>query len=96
MNKIWGHGEELLKDFVNEINSFHQTIKFKADWSKEKVDFLDVKVTLKNGVLSTDLFVKPTDTHRFLDPNSCHPYHCEKGILYSQTLICSDISSSDK
>ena len=28
----------------------------------------------------TDLFVKPTDTHQFLDPSSSHPYHCKKGI----------------
>ena len=80
---IWEHGEESLQEFINEINSFHPTIKFTADWSKEKVNFLDVEVTLKNSVLSTDLFVKPTDTHQFLDPTSCHPYHCKKGIPYS-------------
>ena len=97
---IWEHGEESLKEFINEINSFHPTIKFTVDWSKEKNNFLDVDVTLKNGVLSTDLFVKPTDTHQFLDPTSCHPYHCKKGIPYRQTLrldrICSDNSKFDK
>ena len=36
---IWKHGEESLKEFINEINSFHPTIKFTADWSKEKVIF---------------------------------------------------------
>ena len=97
---MWEHGEELLKEFINKINSFHPTIKFTADWSKEKVNFLDVEVTLNNGVLSTDLFVKPTDTHQFLDLTSCHPYHCKKGVPYSQTLrfnkICSDDNNSDK
>ena len=96
---IWEHGEESLKEFLNEINSFHSTIKFTADWSKEKVNFLDVEVTLNNGVLSTDLFVKPTDTHQFLDPTSCHHYHCKKATPYSQTLkleICSDNSNFDK
>ena len=75
---IWEHGEELLKEFLNEINSFHSTIKFTADWSKEKVNFLYVEVTLNNGVLSTNLFVKPTDKHQFLDPTFCHPYYCKK------------------
>ena len=65
---IWKHGEESLKEFINAINSFHPTIKFTAYWSKEKVHFLDVEVTLENGALSTDLFVKPTDTHLYLDP----------------------------
>ena len=48
----------------------------------------------------TDLFVKATDTHQCLDPSSCHPYHCKKGIPYSQALrlnrICSDKESFDK
>ena len=48
---------------------------------------LDVVMKLIDGVLKTDLFVclfvKLTDTHLFLDPTSCHPYHCKKGILYS-------------
>ena len=83
---IWEHGEESLKEFITEANSFHPTIKFTANWSKEKVNFLDVKVTFINGVLSPDLFVKPTDTHQFLDPTSCHPYHCKKSTPYSQTL----------
>ena len=39
---------------------------------REKVNFLDVEVTLYNGVLSTDLFVKPNDTHQVLDPTSRH------------------------
>ena len=67
---------------------------------KKKVSFLDVEVTLNNGVLSTDLFVKPTDTHQFFDPTSPHRYHCKKGIPYSQTLrlnrICSDNNNFDK
>ena len=60
---IWEHGEEFLKKFLIEINSLHATIKFTADWSNEKGNFLNVEVTLKNGILSPDLFVKPTDTH---------------------------------
>ena len=71
-----------------------------ADWSKEKVNFLGIKVTLKNGLLSTDLFVKPTDTHHSLDPTFCHSYHCKKDMPYIQTLrfnrICSDNSDFDK
>ena len=97
---IWKHGEEPLKEFINEINSFHLTTTFTTDWSKEKVNFLDVEVTLKNGVLSTNLFVKHTDAHQFLDPTSCHHYHCKKGIPYSQTLrlnrICYDNCNFDK
>ena len=48
----------------------------------------------------TDLFLKSTDTHQFLDPSSSHPYYCKKGIPYSQALrfnrICYDSESFDK
>ena len=48
----------------------------------------------------TDLFVKHTDTHQFLDPSSSHLFHCKKGIPYSQALrlnrICSDNKSFTK
>ena len=40
------------------------------------------------------------DTHQFLDPSSSCPYHCKKGIPYSQALrlnrICPDNESFDK
>ena len=48
----------------------------------------------------TDLFVKPTDKHQFLDLSSSHPYHCKERIPYSQALrlnrICSDNERFDK
>ena len=71
------HREGSLKKIINDINSFHSTIKFTANWSKEKVNFLDVEINLKNGVLSTDLFVKLTNTHQFLDPTSYYPFSFE-------------------
>ena len=41
----------------------------------------------------TDLFVKLTVKHLFIDPSSSQPNHCKKGVAYSQALrprrICS-------
>ena len=97
---IWEHGEESLENFLNKLNNFHPTIKFTAEYSKEAINFLDVNVRLVEGELMTDLFVKPTDTHQFLDPNSSHLYHCKKGIPHGQALklnrICSDNESFDE
>ena len=96
----WELGEESLEKFINKLNTFHQTTKFTAEYSKKAINFLDVNVRLVEGELMTDLFLKPTDTHQLLDPSPSHPYHCKKGIPYSQTLrlnrICSDIESFHK
>ena len=78
---MWEHGEESLKMLLEKINKFHPTIKFAADWSYSSVNFLDVKVIMKDGKIITDLYVKPTDTHQYLDSSSCHPYHCKKVSL---------------
>ena len=97
---LWEHGENKLKSFIDKINKAHPTIKFTAEWSKTSINFLDVTVSLIEGVIETDLFVKPTDSHQYLQSSSCHPFHCKKGIPYSQALrlnrICSETSSFDK
>ena len=41
---IWEHGEESLEKFLNKLNTFHPTIKFPAENSKEAIDCSDVKI----------------------------------------------------
>ena len=69
-----------------EVALIHPTINLTADWSYSSVNLLDVKVIFNDGKIITDLYVKPTDTHRYLDSSSCHPYHCKKSNPYSQAL----------
>ena len=88
------HGEEKLLEFINFLNSAHHSIKFTAEYSKESVNFLDVKVIRKEDRIITDLYTKPTDTHQLLHHSSCHPNHTKRGIPYGQALrlrrICSE------
>ena len=55
---IWEYGEDSLKQFIETLNACHPTIKFTAEWSKEKPNFLDVSITLRNRQLETDLHIK--------------------------------------
>ena len=64
---VWTHGEPALQLFVDELNHFHGTIKFTANWSTEAVVFLDTQVYLRNGLVETDLHIKPTDTPLSMD-----------------------------
>ena len=75
---IWPHGEEQLVEFLDKMNQFHPSIKFMAKSSAKPVLFLDMKVTVENEIcLTTDLYVKLTDTHQYLHKDSCHPGHCK-------------------
>ena len=91
---VWLHREEKLRDFIDFLNGAHESIKFTAEWSSERVNFLDLQVIKQGNKLVTDLFTKPTDTHQPLHRTSCHPSHTKKGIPYSQALrirrICSE------
>ena len=63
---VWLHGEEKLSEFINFLNGAHHSLKFTAEWSKEKINFLDVQVIREGTKLMTDLYSKPTDTHQLL------------------------------
>ena len=88
---IWENREESLRDFIDQVNLFHPTIKFTAEYSKEEVTFEDLNIKLIDGELQTDLFVKPADTHQFLDPTSSHPYQAAR-----LNRICSNNTNFDK
>ena len=68
------------------MNRLHTTIKIEAEWSKSSINFLDVLITLKGGIIKTDLYVVYPDNHQYLYVFSCHPFHCKKTIPYSQAL----------
>ena len=91
---LWKHEEEKLKKFIKYLNEKYPTIKCTAEWSQTSINFLDVTVSLIGGKITTDLYVKATDSHQYLHSSSCHPYHCKKRIPYNQALrlnrICSD------
>ena len=57
---IWEHGEKSLERWLEYINSYHNTIKFTAEWSKTEINFLDttVKKDPKTNKLYTDLYKK--------------------------------------
>ena len=54
--------------------------------NKENINFLDVNISLSNGHLMTNMYVKPADCHQYLDYSSSHPNHIKRSIVYSQFL----------
>jgi hypothetical protein len=93
----WTEGLAICLDFIQYANSFHPTIKFTADCSTENNIFLDTTFTLKDDTITFELYSKPTDTHPYLLPSSCHLPHCAKGMAYRHAIrirrICSDVNT---
>ena len=82
---IWlGSWEESCK-FFNYLNSFHMTIKFDEPYYNKddnSCNFLNLKISIDDGVIHTDLYRKPTDKPHALLPSSAHPNHITTNIEY--------------
>ena len=72
---IWTHGEEELENFLKSLNEFDPCIKFTYESNKESITFLDIKVSLRNAKVFTNVYVTPTDCHQYLHYLSALPYH---------------------
>ena len=93
---VWDHSLESLHCFVDALNSFHPSIKFTYTVSSEKVNFLDVTVSKSNNLdFVTEVYVKPTNIHQYVEYSSCHPKSCKNGIPFSQCKRYRRIISDD-
>ena len=66
--------KRVLRKF-EKLNDFNQYIKFTYEYSAENIPFVDPKMTLKNGKITADLHVKPTDCHQFWHFSSAYRNH---------------------
>ena len=91
---IWPHGKDTLQTFLENANRTHPNISYTHEYSTTAVSFLDVIIKINNGIISTSLYKKNTDNHRYLHYTSCHPMHMKNYTIFSQNLrykrICSD------
>ena len=97
---IWTHGPESFQLFIEFAQTYstrknmNSKLKYEVHHSNDQVNFLDVTVKVDNGFLSTTVYSKPTDSHVYLNVNSCHPEHVIKNIPKGQFTrlrrICSD------
>ena len=84
---------EEFTDYLNE-NVLPEKIVFEMENSREKLSFLDVNIGLREGYLITEIYPKPTDSHQYLNPKSCHPpsvaNNNQLGVALRVRRNCSD------
>lgn len=94
---VWNDSMENLQIFIDKINNFHPSIKFTYNISQTSVSFLDVVASKGKSLdIVTDVFVKETNVHQYLEYTSSHPKSCKSGIPFSQAKRYRRIISDDK
>ena len=97
---IWQHRKEKIKKFLKALNNSQPTIKFTAEYSLDKANFLDLEVIRcgKNSLQTylSKLRILRMQTYQYLKLSSCYVYHSQKFVPYSQALRFNRICSENK
>jgi hypothetical protein len=99
---IWPHQSESLDEFIDFCQNYskqkkmNSKISYEVNKSTKEVNFLDVKISLVDGNITTSLYTKPTDAFLYLNTSSNHPKHVKRNIPKGQFIrvrrICSQNS----
>ena len=77
------HGKEHLEIFLQEFNNFNPDLKFTYESNEKQIPFLELKVKLNEGKISTDLYIESKDRHQYPHFTSSHPNHTKRSIVYT-------------
>ncbi|CAJ0958904.1 unnamed protein product [Ranitomeya imitator] len=94
---VWTGTLDSLKEFHEHLNSIVSELKFTIQYNMREISFLDTLV-LKNtkGLLTLDLYSKPTDCNSLLHYSSCHPRTTKDSLPRSQfTRIARIVTDPD-
>ena len=94
---IWNNNYNL-KTFLDMANSLDISISFTVETGKPQLPFLDIMV-IKNrdNSISTDIFYKSTNSHRYLDFRSCHQHHTKVNVPFNLgQRICKIVSNNER
>ena len=50
---------------MTAFNNYKLNLKLTHRYSREKINFLDLKVKFKNGSLVASVYIKPNDWHQY-------------------------------
>ena len=72
---MWRHTFGNINVIEDALNSLDPMLhyEFNTSINNHYIPFLDVKVIINQGHISTDIYHKPTDRFNYLPFNSCHP-----------------------
>ena len=84
---------QLWEEFTASMNN-HPGLTWEFNTPINKVDFMDLTISITNGHISSSLFERPLNLHLYIPPHSAHPPRLLPGIVHSTLfrifILCSD------
>ena len=93
---LWTSPLEKLELFLIFLNSIDSYLQFTIEVGENELCFLDLKLTLKDNKMHTTDYSKPTDSHLYLQADSCHHLPSILGIQKGVALRLRRICSTDE
>ena len=83
---LWRGSLRMLLAFVDTINKSIDGIHLTINYSKEKVEFLDLDIRIIGNQLVYSVFQKELNKYMYLTPKSCHPKSTLKGFIRGEFI----------
>ena len=93
---LWTGPLQKLELFLMFLNSIDSNLQFTIEVGGNELCFLDLKLTLKDNKIHTTVYSKPTDSHLYLQADSCHHLPSSLGIQKGVALRLRRIYSTDE
>ena len=81
---LWQLGKKEIKKFLEIHNSCHSTIKFTANYLREKIRFSDIEVVKKENQLVTDLYINLLTSNNICMLISATFFYFKKSIHFQK------------
>ena len=85
--------KRLWNEFTKSMNNY-PGLTWEFNKPSNKVDFMDLTISIHNGKITASLFEKPLNLHLYIPPHSAHPPGLLPGIVHSTIFrvftLCSD------
>ena len=85
-----------LHDFLKFITSIDSNLQLSMEIGGTSLDSLDLRITIVDNKLHTTVYSKPTDSHLYLQAESCHQNSTFNGIQKGVALRLRRICSTDE
>lgn len=94
---LWGGTHSELLGFMESLNNNNRGIVLNFETTKEEINFLDLKVSIREKRFVNTTFFKPTDRNSYIPLDSCHHGSWLKAVRKIQFLQlrrnCSEVAA---